>query len=71
MIQKAIKMPSVMQGCHTLKKLFKMKAYSSVKNPTHIRMTECYIYCNEKDEKIVRQLVQEFKERYYEKVNGL
>ena len=67
MILEKIKMPSCMQGCHLLKELFKLKVFESTTYPAHTRMTECYIWCNKEDKEIVKMIVQEFKERYYEK----
>lgn len=64
-------MPSCMQGCHDLKVLFRMKAAELTIHSEDIRMTECYIYCDKKDEKVVRKIVYEFKERYHEKTNSI
>lgn len=71
MILKKIKMPSCMQGCHGLKMLFRIKAARLTIHSEDIRMSEYYIYCDKKDEKIVRQLVYGFKERYHEKTNSI
>lgn len=65
---KKIKMPTCMQGCHTLKTLFKIKAFESTTYPANIRMTESYIWCNEEDKEIIKMIVNEFKKRYHEKI---
>lgn len=65
MILKKIKMPSCMQGCHILKTRFNKIAKESTIYPTQIRMSECYIYCNEKDREAVKMIIEEFKERYH------
>lgn len=64
---KKVKMPNFIQGCHGLKVLFKIKAKNLTIYPEDIRMTECYIYCNEIDEETIRKIIHEFKEKYYER----
>lgn len=64
---KKLKMPTWMQDHQTLKVLFKREVYNSTIYPTHVRIAECYIYCNENDEEVVKQIIQEFEESYNER----